>query len=467
MKKFLILSLALMLMLTGCGQSTTAQTAQAEGELTNEYIDNGADASNGDVDDSGESEDEVYMSGQAYLEEEVGDGDYDEDEEYWDLDEMGVEPQIWLTEDEYDEELYEEYYGKKDVDNSTLPSKVEKNATLIKRTPKGTIVVGEDQFGWIRLYIDGKFVGRRDLEVSYDPYISDDLESYPDSNYWAYGFVGDYFIGIEGDVIQIIEKYCSEMVNTDGNVYCYTRSSDNYLFLSTLMYRRYEVGSHILSVRVEGDYTLIAKRDGTYVLNASPYAISHMSGDYLYEHPIPMVYLGNGSFSYYRAMLNQDETGESDEELAAKLYTEYGVDFSKWGNPRYDFKIEDIELMKGLGYHEVYDNYYIGEHDPYRTYLNLENISCGSYYGTLRYQFDYNDEIVTSVRYEVPDCDEADFEEFRAYLQRASSIEGIETRLGYNATAGYRYIINGRHVFLEYTEGSANKSGTVTIFAAY
>ncbi len=466
MKKLTALFLTLMLLLTVCGQGMTAYAEDYEYE--EEYGDGYDEWTEDDEWYDGEY-DEAYMSAQGCSDEETGDGEYDEDEEYWDLDEMGVEPQIWLTEDEYDEELYEEYYGKKDVDNSTLPPEVEKNATLIKRTPKGTIVVGEDedQFGWIRLYIDGKYVGRRDLEVSYDPYISDNLESYPDSRYWAYGFVGDYFIGIEGDVIQIIEKYCSEMINTDGNVYCYARSSGNYLFLSTLMYRRYKVGMHILSIRVEGDYTLIAKRDGTYVLNASPYAISHMSYKYFYEHPIPMVYLGNGSFSYYRAMLNQDETGESDEELAAKLYAEYGVDFSKWGNPRYDFKIEDIELMNGLGYQEVYDNYDIGEHDPYRTYLNLENISCGSYYGNLRYQFDKGGYKVESVRYEVPDCDEADFEEFRAYLQRASSIEGIETRLGYNATAGYRYIVNGRHVFLEYTEGSANKPGTVTIFAPY
>ena len=59
MKKFLILSLVLMLMLTGCGQSTIAQTAQAEEESTDEYSVDESVTDNGDIDGSTESEDEA------------------------------------------------------------------------------------------------------------------------------------------------------------------------------------------------------------------------------------------------------------------------------------------------------------------------------------------------------------------------------------------------------------------------
>ena len=464
MKKFLILSLVLMLMLTGCGQSTIAQTAQAEEESTDEYSVDESVTDNGDIDGSNESEDEVYLSGQAYPEEDIGDGEDEDEEEYWDLDEMGVEPQIWITEDEYDEELYEKFYGKeKQLDTSAIPAEIEKNADLIKRTTNGTIVVGGDR---VSLYIDGELRENKPLgAVGDNLFISDDLESYPDSKYWVYGFVGDVFFGFVDESAAIIGRPCAEMVNINGDVYCYVLTGRT-LYLNTLMCKEYELAMGVHGVSTVGGYTVITKKDGKYLLNASSYAISHASRDYLLEHSVPMVYLGNGSLSAYLAMLNQSETGESDEELAAKLKDKYGVDFSKWGNPRDDFKIEDLDQMNGLDFQEVYANYEIGEHDWKGSYLDLEYISCGDYSGNLHYKFN-NGGKVSSVKYEALNCGEADFEEFRAYLQRAGAAELVEFTLDPNATTGYIYKLGDKRIYLEYTEETARKSGVVSISMVY
>ena len=471
MKKFLILSLALMLMLTGCGQSTIAQTAQAVEGSTDEYsvdeysVDESV-TDNGDIDNSSEPEDEVYLSGQAYSEEDIGDGEDEDEEEYWDLDEMGVEPQIWITEDEYDEDLYEKFYGKeKQLDTSAIPAEIEKDAYLIKRTTNGTIVVRSDR---VSLFIDGELRENKLLRAAGDNhFVSDNLESYPDSRYWAYGFLGDVFFGLVGESVAIIGMPCDEIVNTNGNVYCYVLDDGGTLYLGTLMCQKYQLSQRVADVSVVGDYTIITKRDGKkYLLNASPYAISHASRDYIFEHSVSMVYLGNGSLSAYLGMLDQSETGESDEELAAKLKDKYGVDFSKWGNPRDDFKIEDLDQMNGLDFQEVYANYEIGEHDGKGSYLNLEFISCGDYSGNLHYKFNDGGK-VSGVKYEALNCGEADFEEFRAYLQRAGAAELVEFTLDPNATTGYIYKLGDKRIYLEYTEETARNSGIVSISMTY
>ena len=470
MKKLTALFLALLL-LTVCGQGMTAYAEDYEyeeesGDGYDEWTEDDEEWYDDEENDDewyDDEYDETYMSGQGYSEE---DDDYDEDEddEYWDLDEMDTEPQIWITEYEYDEELYEKYYGnKKRVDDSEIPEDIEKNADLIKRTTNGTIVVGGDR---VSLYIDGELRENKPLgAVGDNLFISDNLESYPDSKYWVYGFVGDVFWGLVDDSAAIIGRPCAEMVNTNGDVYCYVLTGRT-LYLSTLMCKKYELAMGVHDVSTVGGYTVITKKDGKYLLNASPYAISHASRDYLLEHSVPMVYLGNGSLSAYLRMLDQSVTGESDEELAAKLKDKYGVDFSKWGNPRDDFKIEDLDQMNGLDFQEVYANYEIGEHDWKGSYLDLEYISCGYYFGNLHYNFN-NDGKVSSVKYEALNCGEADFDEFRAYLQRAGGTELVEFTLDPNATTGYIYRLGDKRIYLEYTEGSNGNSGEVSISMVY
>jgi hypothetical protein len=476
MKKLTALFLALLL-LTVCGQGMTAYAEDYEyeeesgdgyDEWTEDdeewYDDEWYDDEEYDDEWYDDEYDETYMSGQGYSEEDIGDGEMSEDEEAWY--ESQLEPQIYFNDTEYNEELYEKYYGnKKRVDDSEIPEDIEKNADLIKRTTNGTIVVGGDR---VSLYIDGELRENRPLgAVGDNLFISDNLESYPDSEYWAYGFVGDVFFGLVDESSAIIGRPCDEIVNTNGNVYCYVLDDGGALYLGTLMCQKYQLSRRVADVSVVGDYTIITKRDGKkYLLNASPYAISHASRDYLFEHSVPMVYLGNGSLSAYLAMLDQSETGESDEELAAKLKDKYGVDFSKWGNPRDDFKIEDLDQMNGLDFQEVYANYEIGEHDWKGSYLDLEYISCGYYFGNLHYNFN-NDGKVSSVKYEALNCGEADFDEFRAYLQRAGGTELVEFTLDPNATTGYIYRLGDKRIYLEYTEGSNGNSGEVSISMVY
>jgi hypothetical protein len=119
-----------------------------------------------------------------------------------------------------------------------------------------------------------------------------------------------------------------------------------------------------------------------------------------------------------------------------------------------------------LDFQEVYANYEIGEHDWKGSYLDLEYISCGDYSGNLHYKFN-NGGKVSSVKYEALNCGEADFEEFRAYLQRAGAAELVEFTLDPNATTGYIYKLGDKRIYLEYTEETARKSGVVSISMVY
>ncbi len=469
MKKFLILTLALMLMLTGFGQSTIAQTAQAEETSTDEYIADESVTDSGDVDDFNESEDEAYFSGQDYSEEDIGDGEDEDEEEHWDLDEMDVEPQIWLTEDEYDEELYEKFYGKEEqLDTSVIPAEIADEIIYTARTTFATIAISNHgsiyyiQNGKITEHWAGGVTGEKD-------FIFDASEAYPDADYRWYGYVGGKFYGFgDSNPVELVNE-CDEFSYTGTAMYSFSLIAVSLEAFSP--YGKTFITNDALEFEIVNGYIFLHCRSGIYVVNASPYAICSMKQEYLDEHEVPLIRLGDAGtmMSDYSGQVNINRSynaGKSEAELADAFDAKYGTDFSKWGNPRYDFKIEDLDLMQGLYFQQVYNNYDIGKHDKKRSYLDLEFISCGDYYGNLHYKFNNGGE-VSSVKYEALNCGEADFEEFRAYLQRAGAAELVEFTLDPNAATGYIYKLGDKRIYLEYTEETAGNSGTVSISMVY
>ena len=467
MKKFLILSLALM-MLTIFGQSTIAQTAQAEETSTDEYIADESVTDSGDVDDFNESEDEAFFSGQDYSEEDIGDGE-DEDEEYWDLDEMDVEPQIWLTEDEYDEELYEKFYGKgEQLDTSVIPAEIEDEIIYTARTTFATIAISNHgsiyyiQNGKITEHWVGGVTSEKDI-------IFDASEIYPDADYRWYGYVGGKLYGFsDSNPVKLINK-CDEFSYTGKAMYSFSLIAATLEAFSP--YGKIFITNDAREFEIVNGYVFLRCRSGMYVVNASPYALCSMKQEYLDEHGVPLIRLDDAGamLSDYSGQLNINRSynaGKSEEELADAFDAKYGTDFSKWGNPRYDFKIEDLDLMNGLEFQQVYNNYDIGKHDKKGSYLDLEFISCGDYYGNLHYKFN-NGGTVSGVKYEALNCGEADFDEFRAYLQRAGGTELVEFTLDPNADTGYIYKLGDKRIYLEYTEETAGSSGIVSISMVY
>lgn len=469
MKKFLILSLALMLMLTGCGQSTIAQTAQAEEGSTDEYSVDESVTDNGDIDNSSEPEDEVYLSGQAYSEEDIGDGEDEDEEEYWDLDEMGVEPQIWITEDEYDEELYEKFYGKEEqLDTSTIPAEIEDEIIYTTRTTFATIAISNHgsiyyiQNGKITEHWVGGVTSEKDI-------IFDASEIYPDADYRWYGYVGGKLYGFsDSNPVKLLNE-CDEFSYTGKAMYSFSLAAATLEAFSP--YGKIFITNDAREFEIVNGYVFLRCRSGMYVVNASPYAICSMKQEYLDEHGVPLIRLDDAGamLSDYSGQVDINRSynaGKSEAELADAFNEKYGIDFSKWGNPRYDFKIEDLDLMNGLEFQQVYNNYDIGKHDKKGSYLDLEFISCGDYSGNLHYKFN-NGGTVSGVKYEALNCGEADFEEFRAYLQRAGAAELVEFTLDPNATTGYIYKLGDKRIYLEYTEETARNSGIVSISMTY
>ena len=467
MKKFLILSLALMLMLTGCGQSTIAQTAQAEEESTGEYSVDESVTDNGNIDDSSESEDEVYLSGQAYSEEDIGDGEMGEDEEAWY--ESQLEPQIFFNDTEYDEELYEKFYGKEEqLDTSAIPAEIEDEIIYTTRTTFATIAISNHgsiyyiQNDKITEHWVGGVTSEKDI-------IFDASEIYPDADYRWYGYVGGKLYGFsDSNPVKLINK-CDEFSYTGTAMYSFSLIAATLEAFSP--YGKIFITNDAREFEIVNGYVFLRCRSGMYVVNASPYAICSMKQEYLDEHGVPLIRLDDAGamLSDYSGQVDINRSynaGKSEAELADAFNEKYGIDFSKWGNPRYDFKIEDLDLMNGLEFQQVYNNYDIGKHDKKGSYLDLEFISCGDYFGNLHYKFN-NGGKVSGVKYEALNCGEADFDEFRAYLQRAGAAELVEFTLDPNATTGYIYKLGDKRIYLEYTEETARNSGIVSISMTY
>ena len=484
MKKLTALFLALLL-LTACGQGMTAYAEDYEYEEESgdgydewteddewyddeEYDDEWYDDEEYDDEWYDDEYDETYMSGQGYSEE---DDDYDEDEddEYWDLDEMDTEPQIWITEDEYDEELYEKFYGKEEqLDTSAIPAEIEDEIIYTARTTFATIAISNHgsiyyiQNGKITEHWVGGVTGEKDI-------IFDASEIYPDADYRWYGYVGGTFYGFsDSNPVKLINK-CDEFSYTGKAMYSFSLIAATLEAFSP--YGKIFITNDAREFEIVNGYVFLRCRSGIYVVNASPYALCSMKQEYLDEHGVPLIRLDDAGamLSDYSGQLNINRSynaGKSEEELADAFDAKYGTDFSKWGNPRYDFKIEDLDLMNGLEFQQVYNNYDIGKHDKKGSYLDLEFISCGDYSGNLHYKFN-NGGTVSSVKYEALNCGEADFEEFRAYLQRAGGTELVEFTLAPNADTGYIYKLGDKRIYLEYTEETAGSSGIVSISMVY
>ena len=381
-------------------------------------------------------------------------------DEWWEEYEDSFEPQIFLNDYEYDEELYEQYYGA--IDTSEIPQEIAGSAIYSAHTNVGTIVIGNART--VYRVIDGEVTDQWSVgsDTSTDDFVFDAFGDYPSPLYRWYGYIGNMFVWFEENGMNCFTRQCAEFSYSGSNMYCYSIESG-------VLHAYSPCGStvitdDVLAVQTKEGYTFVQRSDGVYVVNASPYKISSIAQDYLDEHPVPIIYLGNGTLDMYLSELDTALTGKSQAELSDDFDRKYGTDLTFWGNPRHDFQLSDIDMMQGLSFREVYDFYDYGTYDDGLAYLEIYGIDCDDHYGSLYYTF--SDVRVKQVVWEGINCGEDEFADICDYMVSTGAIKS-EKSDAHSATAEYVYMLDDRVFYVYYSEGSIDSPGTVTIETTY
>jgi major membrane immunogen (membrane-anchored lipoprotein) len=434
MKRFAILFLVMILMLTACGESGITNTAHAdETDNGDEYED--FNQEEGGIDDDAEP--------QIWLEEGVP---YDNptnnnQNDGWD----GVDPNAPV-----DEKL----------DMSEIPEGLADGVIYYAHTTVGTIVIHDSAY--IYRIVDGEVTQVWDYYAEADNVIFDASEYYENPHNRWYGYVGNSIVHFTEDDMVVDVVSCTEFDYSGMFMYCY--HVENGALYSFSPCNDTRIKGDVLEIYTKEGHTFVRCNDGTYLLTVPPYLISQMSQQYCDEHPIPFIYLGNDDWYGYYMQLDTRNSGKSQSETTRDFDAKYGLTSVTWGYPTTNFSPMSVELAAGKSYQQVYDYYDIAFERDGGGYFKVGDIDFADSLGFLTYEFD--GDMPSRVTWESYIASEEAFADIQQYL----ADEGYNCLGETNSGAGdkeYSYTIDGGYIMRVVYKNSEREGTHVFVYVDY
>ena len=250
--------------------------------------------------------------------------------------------------------------------------------------------------------------------------IRDDLTlRYEVSHVFCYGFGVDY---------------CYFFALSDGDLYYW---SPYALVLIS--------GSGVYDMIVNVDYAFFDDHSGGHVINASLRDMNRMNQRYFTYHPLKIIDLGATFWDYYGDMYDWDENGLVDNTAA--FNQQFGVDFSVWGNPKFDLTVEDFTTLPDKTVAAI-EMIFDSPVEDYTNPLQYDNIYFCGHRGLL--DVPYVDEVtIYNVRWRCTNGSVTLTEELKGIVgDRCRLIDHIaNTEEGYDE---YVYKLNGHKIHVGY-----------------